>query len=1210
MKKMKTHIFVLVLLLLTMANMSLFAQKADKIKFGLQKKIGEPRKTIRINGRELPVLPASSSIGNPSNSRRATSPPKTIGAFNALFSQSKLQKTSKIEDVRYDNIEQPPVFLSLKMAEPITTTARSQEAVVQQTLDLLLRHKNELQIKNPASEFKSIEVVTDEIGMQHVKLQQQYEGLPVWGKQLFVHYSPSNGEVVMNGRYAPSPELATILPYFTPESATMTAENHLAQRSNKRELTAAEKKLLHYEHPQNDLIVWIDRQDPTKAHLAYHIMLRPNFLNRYEYFVDANNGQILDFYNHTCTDGPTTATAADLNGQSQSLHTYQISSTYYMIDASRPMYSSSQSNLPDDPVGAIWCITANNTFMDNVSHVSNSTNVWTNAPRAVSAQSNAGRAYEYYRTTHNRNSLNGQNGTIISVINVTEAGGQQLDNAFWNGQFMAYGNGSQLFNTPLAAALDVAGHEMTHGVIENNGSGGLEYVGQAGALNESFADVFGAMIDRDDWLIGEGITNTSYIPSGALRNMSNPHNGASSSAQFYWQPANMSEYQNMPLNEANDNGGVHINSGIPNRAYYLFATAITKDKAERVYYRALTQYLTNQSQFIDCRLAVVQAARDLYGNNSYEMQQAGIAFDSVGVYDGTSGNNETGGSPSNADAQWPAVNGTDWILAYSYLASDPNALYVIKPINPTSADLHPLTQVAQYNKPSVSDDGSVAVFIGSDHNIYAASTDYNNPQVNQLTDTGDWDNVAISRDASKMALVSSNIDHTIYVYNFDTQQMYSFPLYNPTYSQGASSTGGVQYADALDWDFTGEYVLYDAYNQVSNTSGQAIDFWDVNFVNVWNNQSNAPAEGQVFKLYSSLPAGISIGDAVFSKNSPNIVAFDVIDNNNSSYAIAAANVENGNSGVIIEQNTVLGTPSYSKNDNSICYTTTNASGEVIIARQGLTADKLNGSGSPVGIASGFQWPVWFTVGTRPNLNCVEFSVNITAQGSTDICNGSSVVLNAGSGYSSYAWSGGGNAQTKTVSTAGSYTVTVSNNGCTAVSPPINISIKPQPQASFTSNLTGSIIQLYNGSLYADSFTWNFGDGTTSNEPNPLHTYTSVGNKTITLTASSSCGSNTTSQTFTITVVGIEDNHQPALQAALVPNPNNGYFNVLLEGIKTPQTASITLLDIAGKQIANMSAVLNENTTSIPISIDPANTGLYFLRIETQQGVAVLRAVVR
>ena len=97
--------------------------------------------------------------------------------------------------------------------------------------------------------------------------------------------------------------------------------------------------------------------------------------------------------------------------------------------------------------------------------------------------------------THGRNSIDGNGGTIRSFINVADQSGRPLDNAYWNGKGMYYGNGSQAFS-PLVKALDVAGHELTHGVIE--ATAGLRYIGQSGALNEALADIFGCMIDRSN----------------------------------------------------------------------------------------------------------------------------------------------------------------------------------------------------------------------------------------------------------------------------------------------------------------------------------------------------------------------------------------------------------------------------------------------------------------------------------------------------------------------------------------------------------------------------------------------------------------------------------------------------------------------------------------------------------------------------------------
>ena len=122
---------------------------------------------------------------------------------------------------------------------------------------------------------------------------------------------------------------------------------------------------------------------------------------------------------------------------------------------------------------------------------------------------NRAKAYLYFSNLHSRNSINGAGGNIISLVNVSDEAGQSMGNAFWNGQAMFYGNGDAAF-TPLAAGLDVAGHEMSHGVVQSTAN--LAYQGESGAMNEAFADIFGSMIDRDDWKVGEDIANPSVFP--------------------------------------------------------------------------------------------------------------------------------------------------------------------------------------------------------------------------------------------------------------------------------------------------------------------------------------------------------------------------------------------------------------------------------------------------------------------------------------------------------------------------------------------------------------------------------------------------------------------------------------------------------------------------------------------------------------------------
>jgi len=212
----------------------------------------------------------------------------------------------------------------------------------------------------------------------------------------------------------------------------------------------------------------------------------------------------------------------------------------------------------------------------------------------------AGDTYDYYFNTHGRDSFDDAGATLISTVHY----GINFQNAFWNGTQMVYGDG-------FASANDVVAHELTHAVTERTAN--LLYRDQSGALNESFSDIFGAMVDREDWLMGED------LPVGAIRSLENP--------EQYNQPAHVSDYEATCL----DNGGVHINSGIPNYAAYLLATDAGREVAERIFYRVLVYYLTSTSEFEDFRLAALQAAEDLYGAGSAEVQATQAALVAVGL---------------------------------------------------------------------------------------------------------------------------------------------------------------------------------------------------------------------------------------------------------------------------------------------------------------------------------------------------------------------------------------------------------------------------------------------------------------------------------------------------------------------------------------------------------------------------------------------------
>lgn len=217
----------------------------------------------------------------------------------------------------------------------------------------------------------------------------------------------------------------------------------------------------------------------------------------------------------------------------------------------------------------------------------------------------SGATYDYYFATHERDSYDGSGGTIISTANY----GQSYMNAFWNGVQLVYGDGFPV--------EDVVAHEITHGVTEH--TAGLEYRWQSGALNESISDIFGAMVDREDWLMGEDLPSDLISGRDAIRDLEDPTR--------YGQPAHTDDW----VETCSDNEGVHTNSGIPNKAFYNIATAIGKEKAERIFYRLLTVYLTASSSLEDARAGAISSATDLYGVESQETLAVTEGFNAVGL---------------------------------------------------------------------------------------------------------------------------------------------------------------------------------------------------------------------------------------------------------------------------------------------------------------------------------------------------------------------------------------------------------------------------------------------------------------------------------------------------------------------------------------------------------------------------------------------------
>jgi len=255
------------------------------------------------------------------------------------------------------------------------------------------------------------------------------------------------------------------------------------------------------------------------------------------------------------------------------------------------------------------------------------------------AYDGSGTTYDLFNDVYQRNSIDGNGMRLDSTVHYQVG----YDNAFWDGEQMVYGDGDEnlpvserLFNR-FTIALDVIGHELTHGVTQYEAK--LMYSQQPGALNESMSDVFGSLVKQyklqqtateANWIIGQGLLSENVNGVG-IRSMKAPGTAYDDPVLGKDpQPGHMKDY----VNTIGDNGGVHINSGIPNRAFYVTAVELggsAWEKAGQIWYVTLKDKLTASSKFQDCANMTYQVAGQLFGAGSIEQQAVQKGWTDVGL---------------------------------------------------------------------------------------------------------------------------------------------------------------------------------------------------------------------------------------------------------------------------------------------------------------------------------------------------------------------------------------------------------------------------------------------------------------------------------------------------------------------------------------------------------------------------------------------------
>jgi Zn-dependent metalloprotease len=257
----------------------------------------------------------------------------------------------------------------------------------------------------------------------------------------------------------------------------------------------------------------------------------------------------------------------------------------------------------------------------------------TSDPAVDEAYDGLGATFALFSEVYDRNSIDGSGLPLDATVHY----GVDYDNAFWNGDRMVFGDGDGEIFRRFTLSLTVIGHELAHGVTQYTAE--LEYEGQSGALNESISDVFGALVEQysleqsvaeASWLIGEGLF-TDEVEGEALRSMKAPGTAYDDDVLGKDpQPAHFDDY----VDTDDDNGGVHINSGIPNRAFYLVAERLggnAWERAGQIWFDTLTLDLAPRSTFVEFAQATITAATTRYGGSSDEVDAVRAGWSGVGV---------------------------------------------------------------------------------------------------------------------------------------------------------------------------------------------------------------------------------------------------------------------------------------------------------------------------------------------------------------------------------------------------------------------------------------------------------------------------------------------------------------------------------------------------------------------------------------------------
>lgn len=523
-------------------------------------------------------------------------------------------------------------LLAVSLSPAAHADARPTRATaVENAASALLAHATALGLTAP-QDTSVRDVVVDKDGTQHVRYDRTYRQLPVLGGDFVVHLAPDGAYRSADRATRQAISVPSVTPRVSGPRAAGLAVSALRAANPGTTLKQAKAKpvlvvdALH----GSPKLAW--RTDAAGLDSLGNPVART-------VLTDARTGAQIDAWDSIET---ATGDGKGLYSGTVPLETTQSGTSYQLKDPTRGnTYTGDAEGKTDLCIFGICFSRAPATlFTDADNHWGSGTTV-DRASAAVDAQYGTNETWDYYKNIHGRNGIAGDGKGSYNRVHY----GSNYNNAFWDDSCfcMTYGDGDGTTFGPLVA-LDVAGHEMTHGVTSKTAA--LTYSGESGGLNEATSDILGTMVewyannssDTGDYLIGEKIVKPGF-GKAALRFMDKPSKDGSSAD--YWS-------------SSVGNLDVHYSSGVANHFAYLLAegsgaktingvsydsptsngstvTGIGRDKVGKIWYRALTVYMTSSTNYAGARTATLNAAKDLYGAGSAEYNAVAAAWSAVNV---------------------------------------------------------------------------------------------------------------------------------------------------------------------------------------------------------------------------------------------------------------------------------------------------------------------------------------------------------------------------------------------------------------------------------------------------------------------------------------------------------------------------------------------------------------------------------------------------